>query len=125
MSPRKKWTFLWILIPILVVISSGFLFVQYFFDPAFYRKLIQDSLTQALGREVSIGEARISLWEGVGITFEDFRIQDRSRTFDLLRSKRLYFKAKLLPLLKREVQWKRIILEEPSDPSSPRRTGTI
>jgi uncharacterized protein YhdP len=113
MSPRKKRTFLWILIPVLVVFGSGILFVQYFFDPAFHRKFIQDSLTQALGREVSIGEAKISLWEGVGITFEEVRIKDRTRTFDILRSKRLFFKAKLLPLLKKEVQWKRIILEEP------------
>ena len=114
MSPRKRWTFLWTLIPVLVVVSLGVLFVQYFFDPVFYKKIIEDSLTQALGREVSIGEARISLWEGAGITFEDFRIKDRSRTFDLFNSKRLFLKAKLMPLLKKEVQWKRIVLEEPA-----------
>ena len=100
MRPRKKWTFLWILFPILIVVSLGFLFVQYFFDPGFYRKILQDSLTQALGREVSIGEARVSLWEGVGVTFEDFRIRDRSQTFDLIHSKRLFLKAKILPLLR-------------------------
>ncbi|OGP87517.1 MAG: hypothetical protein A2156_10925 [Deltaproteobacteria bacterium RBG_16_48_10] len=114
MSQRTKRTFLWILIPILIVASLGFLFLQYFFDPAFYKRILQDSLTQTLGREVSIGEARISLWGGVGVTFEDFRIQDRSQTFDLIHSKRLYLKAKLLPLLRKEVQWKRIILEEPT-----------
>ena len=114
MISRKKWTFLWILVPILIVISLGFLFLQYFFDPAFYGKILQDSLTQTLGREVSIGEARVSLWGGVGVTFEDFRIQDRSRTFDLIRSKRLFLKAKLLPLLKREIQWERVILDEPT-----------
>jgi uncharacterized protein YhdP len=114
MSPRKRWTFLWTMIPVLVVVSLGVLFVQYFFDPVFYKKIIEDSLTQALGREVSIGGARISLWEGAGITFEDFRIKDRSRTFDLFNSKRLFLKAKLMPLLKKEVQWKRIVLEEPA-----------
>ena len=111
---RRRWTFLWILIPVLVVVSLGVLFVHYFFDPVFYKKIIEDSLTQALGREVSIGNARISLWEGAGMTFEDFRIKDRSRTFDLFYSKRFFLKAELMPLLKKEVQWKRIILEEPT-----------
>jgi uncharacterized protein YhdP len=114
MISRKKWTFLWILVPILIVISVGFLFLQYFFDPSFYRKILQDSLTQTLGREVSIGEARVSLWGGVGVTFENFRIQDRSQTFDLIRSKRLSLKVKLLPLLRREIQWERVILDEPT-----------
>ena len=114
MNPRKKWTLLWILFPILIVVILGFSFVQYFFDPAFYKKILQDSLTQALGRKVSIGEARVSLWEGVGVTFEDFRIQDRSQTFDLIHSKKLFLKAKVLPLLRKEVQWKRVILEEPT-----------
>lgn len=114
MNPRKKWTFLWILLPILIVVSLGFLFVTYLFDPAFYKKILEDSLTQALGREVSIGGARVSLWEGVGVTFEDLRIQDRSQTFDLIHSKRLFLKAKILPLLRKEVQWKRVILEEPT-----------
>ena len=113
MNPRRKRTFLWILIPVLTVVSLGFLFVQYFLDPVHYRRIIQDSLTQTLGKEVSIGEARFSLWEGIGVTFEDVRIRDRSGTFDLLRSKKVFLRVKLLPLLKREIQWGRIILEEP------------
>jgi hypothetical protein len=98
----------------LVVASLGFLFVQYFFDPALYKRIIQDSLSQALGKEVFIGKARIGLWEGVGVTFEDFHIRDRSGSFDLLYSKKVFFKAKLLPLLRKEVEWKRIVLEGPT-----------
>ena len=102
MNPRRKRTFLWILIPVLTVVGLGFLFVQYFLDPVHYRRIIQDSLTQTLGREVSIGEARISLWEGIGVTFEDVHVKDRSGTFDLLHSKKVFLRVKLLPLLKRE-----------------------
>ena len=100
---RKRWTFLWILIPVLVALGFGFFLVQHYLDPAFYKRLLQESLSQALGREISIGEARISFWEGVGITFDDFRIRDRSQPFDLLQSKKFILRAKLLPLLKKEV----------------------
>ena len=115
MVRRKKWSrlFLWIWIPILIMGMLGLVFLYYFFDPNLYRNVLQKSLTTTLGREVSIGRARISLWGGVGIAFEEFRIKDRSLSFDLLQSKKLILKVKLLPLLKKEIQWNRIALESP------------
>lgn len=114
MARRKKWSILWILIPIVVMGMIGLLLIHYFLDPDLYRNVIQESLAATLGREVSIGKAKISVWGGVGIAFEEFRIKDRSLTFDLLRSKRLILKVKLLPLLRREIKWKRIVFEQPT-----------
>src|SRR4030042_6922878 len=114
MALRKKWPILWILIPIVVMGMIGLFFTHYFLDPNLYRNVLQESLATTLGREVSIGKAKISLWGGLGIAFEEFRIKDRSLTFDLLRSKRLILKVKLLPLLRREIKWKRIVCEQPT-----------
>lgn len=113
MLRHKKWTFLWVLIPILVVGAFLLLAVNYLIDPGLYRNILQKALTVALDREVTIGKAKISLWHGVGITFEDVRVKNRSLTTDLLQSKNVILKAKLLPLLKREVKWKRIVFEQP------------
>ena len=116
MVRRKKWSrlLLWILVPILVMGMFGLVFLYYFFDPNLYRNVIQKSLTTTLGREVSIGRAKISLWGGVGIAFEELRIKDRSLSFDLLQSKKLILNVKLLPLLKKEIKWNRIVLEAPT-----------
>src|SRR4030042_4629200 len=114
MALRKKWPILWILIPIVVMGMIGLFFTHYFLDPNLYRNVLQESLATTFGREVSIGKAKISLWGGVGIAFEEFRIKDRSLAFDLLRSKRLILKVKFLPLLKREIKWKRIVFEQPN-----------
>ncbi len=113
MIRRRKWTLFWVLIPILSVGAFIFLSIHYLIDPNLYQNVIQKSLTAALGREVSVGKAKISLREGVGISFEDFRVKDSSKAFDLLQSKKLILIAKLLPLLKGEVRWKRIVLEQP------------
>ncbi len=113
MHLRKKWSFLLILILAITVGVFLLLSVYYLLDPNLYRNAIQESLTSVLDREVTIGEAKISLWGGVGIAFKNFRVKDRSLKFDLLNSKRLLLKVKLLPLLKGEVKWKRIFLEQP------------
>jgi len=114
MSPRGKWFILWIVIPILVVGAFVLLLTHYVLDPTLYRNILQKSLTAALDREVSIGKAKIDLWGGVGMAFEDFRVRDRSLAFDLLQSKRLILKVRLLPLLKREIKWKRIVVDRPA-----------
>jgi uncharacterized protein YhdP len=113
MRRRKKWFFLWILIPVLVVGIFGYLFVHYFLDPTLYQKMVEKSLTTELGREVIIGKAKISLWGGIGIAFEDLRVKDRSLGFDLLQAKRLILKIEILPLLKKEVKWKHLVLDRP------------
>jgi uncharacterized protein involved in outer membrane biogenesis len=114
MRRRKKWILLWILIPIIVVGAFILLWIHYFLDPDICRDFLQKSLATALDREVSIGKAKIDLWGGVGITFEDFRVKDRSLAFDLLRSQRLVLRVKLFPLLKREIKWKRIVVDRPT-----------
>ena len=102
------------MIPIIVVGAFILLSINYLLDPNIYRNILQKSLTTALDREVSIGKAKIYLWGGVGIAFEDFRVKDRSLTFDLLQSKRLILRVKLFPLLKREIKWKRIVVDRPT-----------
>ncbi len=114
MSRRKKWIILWIVISIILVGTLTFLSANYFLDPNIYRNILQKSLTTALDRDVSIGKGRINLWGGVGIAFEDFRVRDRSLAFDLLQSRRLILRLRLLPLLKREIKWKRIVLDRPT-----------
>jgi uncharacterized protein involved in outer membrane biogenesis len=114
MSRRRKWPFFWILIPILIVVAFILLSINFLLDPNIYRNILQKSLTTGLDREVSIGKARITLWGGVGIAFEDFRIKDRSLAFDLLQSKRVILRLKVLPLLKREIKCKRIVIDRPT-----------
>jgi uncharacterized protein involved in outer membrane biogenesis len=97
----------------MIVIAFIWVSIQYLIDPHLYRNILQKSLTTALNREVSIGKAKIYLWGGVGIAFEDFRIKDRSQAFDLLESKRLILRVKFLPLLKREIKWRRIVVDQP------------
>jgi hypothetical protein len=56
MVRRKKWSFLWILIPVLIVGILGLLFVPYFLDPILHKKILQESLATTLGRNITIGQ---------------------------------------------------------------------
>ncbi len=114
MRRRGRWSVFWILIPVVAVGIFFLLSVNYLINPNLSRNILQRSLSLSLGREVTVGKARISLWGGVGVVFEDFRVKDRSQAFDLLQSKRLILKAKILPLFRREVRWKRVVLDGPT-----------
>ncbi len=111
---RRRWILLWIAIPVILIGTLAVLSAQYLLDPDIYRNALQKTLTAALGREVSTGVARINFWGGLGISFEDVRVRDRSLTFDLVQLRRLILRPRLLPLLKREMKWKRIVLEHPT-----------
>ncbi len=111
---RRRWILLGIAVLVIVIGTSAVFSARYLLDPNIYRDGLQKSLTAALGREVSIGEARINFWRGFGISFEDVRVRDRSLAFDVIQSKRLILRPRLLPLIKREMKWKRIVLDRPT-----------
>ncbi|MGQ9645753.1 MAG: YhdP family protein [Thermodesulfobacteriota bacterium] len=113
MRPRKRWLLIWIVVPALLLGIVGYLFYHYFFDPTFYKGILEASLSKLLHKEVFIGRANLSLWDGVGFVFEDFHVKDHFSGPDLFYSRRLILKAKLYPLLKGEVRWKRIVLDQP------------
>jgi uncharacterized protein YhdP len=114
MNRHRKWTILWIFIPIIIVGVLILLTINYLLDPNIFRNILQKSLTTAFNREVSIGKAKIYWWGGVGIVFEDLRIKDRTLAFDLLQAKKMILRLKLLPLLKREIKWRRIVIDQPA-----------
>ncbi len=113
MGHRKKRFLIWISIPVLILGLLGYLFFSHLFDPAFYKKILEEALSQAFEREVLVGRAKVNIWDGVGFSFEDFRIKDPPSDFDLLYSKRVILRVKLSRLLRGEVRWKRIVLDRP------------
>jgi uncharacterized protein YhdP len=123
MRHNKKKFFLWILIPVLIVGIFLLWSLRSFFDPQLYRNALQKTLSSQLGREVTFGKAKLAFRGGIGIAFEDFRIKDRSQSYDLIYSRRLILTAKPLPLLRKEVRWKRITLEGPIGRLSRDRSG--
>ncbi|MGH7830010.1 MAG: AsmA family protein, partial [Candidatus Binatia bacterium] len=71
---------------------------------------------QALGRKVAVGEVAVTLWNGIGLRLESFVLSDDPSfsSRDFIRAKDLQVNVKLLPLLRKEFQVKRLILHEPA-----------
>lgn len=113
MRKRRRFLFLWIFILITFICLFLVVLLFYLIDPSVYRNVIQEKLSSSLGREVYIGDAKISLIKGFGIIFEDIRIKDSSLLFDLLQSERILLKLRLLSLFKREIQFKEINFDRP------------
>jgi uncharacterized protein YhdP len=113
MKPKRKKLLFWSLLAVFVLGAVTYGAAVHFLDPQLYRHFFQDALTRLLGREVTVGEANVSLWPGVGIAFRDLRIKDRASDFDLLQSKRVILQVKVLPLVIGEIRWKRIVFENP------------
>ncbi|HZD40197.1 MAG TPA: AsmA family protein, partial [Terriglobales bacterium] len=70
---------------------------------------------QALGRKVSVGDVEVTLFTGFGVRLHDFAMSDDPAfsSGDFIRAKDLQVNLKLLPLLRRQFQVKRMILHQP------------
>jgi hypothetical protein len=70
---------------------------------------------RALGRKVTVGDVGVTLWGGVGLRLSNFTLSDdpsfSSRHF--VRAEDLQINLKLLPLLRKDFQVKRLILHRP------------
>ena len=70
---------------------------------------------QALGRKIAVGDVEATLWGGIGVRLSNFALAEDPAygSEDFVRARDLQLNFKLWPLLKREVQVKRLILHDP------------
>lgn len=113
MRKRKRFSLLWIFIPVLLFCFLIVVLFFYLIDPSLYKNILQERLSSSLGREVYIGNAKLNLFKGFGIVFEDIRIRDSSFMFDLLQSERVLLRPSLISLLKKEIHFKEINFDRP------------
>jgi uncharacterized protein involved in outer membrane biogenesis len=70
---------------------------------------------RALGRKVTVGNVAVTLWGGVGVRLNNFTMSDDPAfsSHDFVKAEDLQLNVKLLPLLRRELQIKRLVLHKP------------
>ena len=111
---RRRVLF-WIFAGLLIAIFVGSIFLlRSIALPQRYKGVIEARLRGAMGRDVWVRRASLRFLGGIGIEFEDLVVKDWDGRSDFIRAKGLILQMKLLPLLRRQVMWKSLILERPS-----------
>jgi uncharacterized protein YhdP len=105
----------WIIAGLLIAMFAGsILLLRSIALPQRYRGLIESRLRGVTNRDVRIKGASLRFLGGIGIEFEDLVIRDWDGKSDFIRARGLILQMKLLPLLRRQLQWKSLIIEKPS-----------
>jgi hypothetical protein len=111
---RRRLLF-WIIAGLLIAIFGGsILLLRSVAVPQRYKGIIEERLRGATGREVWIRGASLRFLGGIGIEFEDVVIKDWDGKSDFIRIEGLILQIRLLPLLRRQLRWKSLILLRPS-----------
>ena len=79
------------------------------------KDFLLDQAQRSLGRKVGVGDIEVTLLTGIGVRLHDFTLSDDPAfsSSDFVRAKDLQVNLKLLPLLSRQFQVKRMILHKP------------
>jgi len=79
------------------------------------RAFLLDRAEQALGRKISVGEVEATLFTGIGARLTNFAMADDPdyTSEDFVRAKDLQIHLRFWPLLKKEVQVKKVALHDP------------
>jgi len=91
------------------------------------RDYLVNRAEQALGRKVSVGKVGVSLWNGIGVRLNDFSLSDDPSfsSGEFIRAKDLQVNLKILPLLSKEIEIKRLILHKPVIGVRRNKNGTF
>jgi uncharacterized protein YhdP len=116
----------WIVAGLLIAMFGGsILLLRSIALPQRYRGLIESRLRVVTRRDVRINRASLRFLGGVGIEFKDLVMKDRDGKSDFIRARGLILQMKLLPLLRRQLKWKSLIIEKPSVHLRRSREGTF
>ena len=101
---------------VVVVIIAAMLLIPMFVDVQKYKPVLESKVTEATGRPFSVGDdLRLSLFPWAGVSFSDLRLGNPAgfAEKDFVTVKSFEVRIKLLPLISKDVQIKRFVVNEP------------
>lgn len=99
----------------LVVLGVTFLFFSGAITGEDYLKnFVLQQLEEGLGRKLDVHRVKFVLFPRIRVELTDVAIHDRNSDDILLTAKRIDLVLRLIPLLKRQVVGKRLVIEEPT-----------
>ena len=99
-----------------VVIIAALVIVPMFVDLGKYKPVLENKVVEATGRPFSVGDdLKLSIFPWAGVSFSDLRLGNPAgfAEKDFVKVKSFEVRVKLLPLLSKDVQIKRFVLNEP------------
>ena len=116
MNKAIKWGLI-ICASLVVLVIAVLLIAPAFIDIRDYKPQLEKKVTAATGRPFSVGDdLSLSLFPWAGISFSDLRLGNTSgfSEKELITVKSFEVRVKLLPLISKDIQVKRFILNEPN-----------
>jgi AsmA protein len=101
---------------LVVVIIAALLLIPLFVDVQKYKPLLETKVAEATGRSFSVGDdLRLSLFPWAGLSFSNLRLGNPAgfAEKDFVAVQSFEVRVKLLPLLSRDIQIKRFVLNQP------------
>lgn len=101
---------------IIVFVIAALLIIPMFVDVQKYKPMIEEKIAQATGRSFSVGDdLNFSLFPWAGVSLSDLRLGNPSgfAEKEIVMVKSFEVRVKLLPLLSRDIQIKRFVVNEP------------
>jgi AsmA protein len=127
MNKAIKWGLI-ICASLVVLIIAVLLIAPAFIDIRDYKPQLEKKVTDATGRPFSVGDdLSLSLFPWAGISFSDLRLGNRPgfSEKELVTVKSFEVRVKLLPLISKDIQVKRFILNEPNITLVKNKNGQV
>jgi AsmA protein len=105
----------WIAGILIVLLIAGFFALRVILPPEKLRAMVLPRVEQALGQRVEVGSFQLAIWGGFGVAVEDVRLGNRPGYGDehMLTLDRLVLRIPLRPLLRRQLEIRRVALVGP------------
>jgi len=99
-----------------VVIIAALLIIPMFVDVQKYKPVLENKVVEATGRPFSVGDdLKLSLFPWAGVSFSNLKLGNTSgfAEKEFVNVKSFEVRVKLLPLISKEIEIKRFVIDEP------------